>query len=126
MSHQIASLGHGVVSAMVIEPILRVLVGVCAGAAEPRRVMRWTRGDVGSGLAKFHRAVEDFTSVGYSADADNLAAKVLAVTLQQDFPVEFRLEAFRNDRFLELCEVRVHKLFPFVPLFLALLLRTSP
>jgi hypothetical protein len=104
---EVAELGHGVVSAKTIEPLLKALVGVCASATGRRRVMRWTRGDVGRGLAKFHRAVEDFTSVGYCAnDEGNMVARVLALTLQQDLPVEFRLEAFRNDRFLELCEVR--------------------
>lgn len=108
---EVVALGEEVVFSAPVEAGVRAVLGQCADP-DPRWPARWTHGGVRRVIKVFQQAVEDFTVT--FADKASLTGRVLVLPLQQQCPVDLRLDAFRNDRFLQLCEVPIEWARPFL------------
>eukprot|EP00036_Acanthoecidae_sp_10tr_P016617 CAMPEP_0206313686 /NCGR_PEP_ID=MMETSP0106_2-20121207/14628_1 /ASSEMBLY_ACC=CAM_ASM_000206 /TAXON_ID=81532 /ORGANISM="Acanthoeca-like sp., Strain 10tr" /LENGTH=252 /DNA_ID=CAMNT_0053745015 /DNA_START=130 /DNA_END=884 /DNA_ORIENTATION=+ len=112
---EVIALGEEVIFSPSIAPQLRRHLELCT---DPGRTWphRWPDGGVGREMKTFQQGMADFC-ITFSERAA-LTGKFLLLPLQRHFPIEFRLDAFRNERFLELCEVPLEWAKPFMDRYL--------
>lgn len=67
-----------------------------------RAVVTWSVAQETKALKLVQDLLEEFVNMSFG---DTTFAKFVVLIMQQAFPVDLRLEMYRNDRFLELCTV---------------------